>query len=315
MKNFSKLISIIALLTWVLIVLGAAVRVADAGLSCPDWPLCYGQWVPFPAPEGGFTAEGVRYSTLQVSLEWGHRLLASIVGFLMLAAGILAWNIRKEKPAVWWATLATLALLASQVKLGGITVWLDNVNWSVALHLGNALLFFGGLIILRRLATQPTGATPVPCGGWTRLLIWVMPFAIFITMLMGAMVSTSHAGGACGGLFSCFGDWLPKEDMHQLLHMKHRYLALLTTGMILLFFVLTRRADKALRASGHGMMILLVGQVLLGIATLYSFSHFAQWYQALSVAHLGWGTLLWMASIGVVCKLYLGAGGSFHASK
>ena len=43
--------------TFFLIVLGAWVRVAGAGLACPDWPTCYGQLLPFPPPEGGYVAE------------------------------------------------------------------------------------------------------------------------------------------------------------------------------------------------------------------------------------------------------------------
>ena len=52
----------VAGLTFCLIVVGALVRANDAGLACPDWPLCYGEFVPT--------------FDLKVAFEWGHRVFA-----------------------------------------------------------------------------------------------------------------------------------------------------------------------------------------------------------------------------------------------
>jgi len=55
-----------------LIVIGGATRVMEAGLACPDWPLCYGSFLPF------------NHMNLRVFLEWFHRLDAFLVGVLIL---------------------------------------------------------------------------------------------------------------------------------------------------------------------------------------------------------------------------------------
>jgi heme A synthase len=135
-------------LTYIIIVTGATVRVTGSGMSCPDWPLCYGQLIPFPAPEGS------GYTNFQVFLEWVHRLLVSIVGFLMIGLGVMAVKVRKVRPSVLRWTLTSFALLAVQIKLGAITVWFSNIHWSVALHLGTAMLFFGSLVVVKRLVAQ-----------------------------------------------------------------------------------------------------------------------------------------------------------------
>ena len=75
-----------AVLVYALIVLGAVVRTTNSGLSCPDWPTCYGHWVPLPGDSR--PCPNIGYSYGQVMLEWVHRLIAGVlVGPLVLVAG------------------------------------------------------------------------------------------------------------------------------------------------------------------------------------------------------------------------------------
>ncbi len=294
--------------TFILIILGAAVRVAEAGVSCPDWPTCYGQWLPFPAPDGGFIDEaGVAFTTTQVLLEWSHRLLASLVGFIFLAATFYAYkasSINYRLPVL--ASLAILALI-SQIRLGGVTVWLDNVNWSVTLHLGNALVFYGLLIMLLMAASRPACSKGIDAPLAIRILFWLALIMVTTTMLLGAMVSTSYAGGVCGGLFSCAGEWWPQNDTSQQLHMLHRIAALLTFLTSMAIFLNTRNQHKELAKTGRILMIFIVLQAAIGTFVLYSFSGYASVYKILSVTHLGWGTVVFTVALTGVVKLYWGA--------
>lgn len=295
-------------LTYILIVIGAAVRVSDSGMSCPDWPMCYGKVFPFPV---SFAETG--YTNLQVFLEWVHRLIASLVGFCILAASFMSFKIKDRQTPIALFSILTLTTLASQILLGKITVNLENVNWSVALHLGNAMIIFGLITCWRRLvAAHDTPVQMFDASLSSKATLWVITVFVFGTMLLGAMVSSSHAGGICGGLLSCQGDWLPTEDMSQLLHMKHRYMAFFTLFLIVFFFVRSKKEHADVRKTAKGLKILVSGQVLLGIITLYSFSHYAWGYQVLSVFHLAWGTLLFMACVGGLTKFYFGKGGAFH---
>ncbi|MDE0723453.1 MAG: COX15/CtaA family protein [Alphaproteobacteria bacterium] len=295
-------------LTYIIIVTGATVRVTGSGMSCPDWPLCYGQLIPFPAPEGA------GYTNFQVFLEWVHRLLVSIVGFLMIGLGVMAVKVRKVRPSVLRWTLTSFALLAVQIKLGAITVWFSNIHWSVALHLGTAMLFFGSVIVVKRLVAQGEnmnrGTFDVPVRA--KVMTWVVFVAVFLTMIMGAMVSSAYAGGSCGGLFSCMGNWMPSEDFQQLIHMKHRYLALLTFFLVGVYFSMVKNIHPELKKSAKAFKVFLLGQIILGVLTLYSFSHYADYYMHLSVAHLAWGTLFFMATVGTLGKIYYGAAGGSH---
>ena len=287
-----KLLVLTALMTFIVIVLGAATRVADAGLSCPDWPTCYGQWFPFPAPEGGYHAEGITYTLTQVLLEWTHRLTASLTGFLLLASLFFAYKFRGENKRVFRVGLFALLALLTQVKMGGITVWLDNINWSVALHLGNAMIFYSLLIAMISAAVRPANVTPIKAALRTKLLMVLAYVMVFFTMLAGAMVFSTHAGGVCGGLFDCVGSWWPADDVAQQIHMIHRYMVALTIFTLLALRIEARREHPALNKTAKVAEAFIIVQIALGILTLYSFSHYANFYQFLSVAHLAWGTVL-----------------------
>ncbi|PZP39083.1 MAG: hypothetical protein DI585_05310 [Pseudomonas fluorescens] len=313
--SFARLVGITLLLTYLLIVVGGATRVFDAGMSCPDWPHCYGYYVPFPESKipGGYMVGTAHYTWWQVALEWSHRALASIVGVFILAS--LALTIRRKK----WRTeglplAAVIGLLTVQIGLGGLTVLKSNIHWSVVLHLGCAMLFFGALAWLRRAVASEGVREPVAAPVATRLSIYAFALIVWTTMLIGAFVSSSHAGGVCGGLMSCAGDWMPspKIDLGQHIHMQHRIFATLTVIISILMLILAKRTAPALRGSALHGHIMVWGQVALGIATLYSFASYPEYYYPLSIAHLAWGTLVWLAAIGVILNLHYGARGRYH---
>lgn len=312
--SYAHLLTALLLATYLLIVIGGATRVYDAGMSCPDWPHCYGAYIPFPESKiaGGYMVEGRQYTWWQVALEWSHRSLAALVGMGLLAA--LAWGlttVRKTLPQVTKPLLATTALLVLQISLGAFTIHQANSPLSVILHLGTAMMFFAALTWLRRTVAangKPQPLTvPTPVKGIT-LLFWC---AVWLTMLLGAFVSSSHSGGVCGGLFSCAGQWNP-TDVGQHAHMQHRYLALVTVILSIALLALAKRKAPGLRKAALHAHLMVWGQVALGIATLYSFASYPEYYFPLSIAHLAWGTLVWLVATGVVLNLHFGNAGKFH---
>ena len=117
--------------------LSAYTSAIGAGLSCPDWPTCYGTWVPFLHPE---IVANSPYSAWQIFAEWAHRGLAMIVGFLILLTAITAWKTQREHRVIVWSTTLALALLPVQVILGRLTVTALLEPVIVTSHLGVATL-------------------------------------------------------------------------------------------------------------------------------------------------------------------------------
>lgn len=124
-------------LTYVVMLLGAYTSAVGAGLSCPDWPTCYGTWIPFLQPE--IIAESP-YSGLQIFAEWAHRGLAMLAGFFILGTAVAAWRVHREQPLIVWSATAALVLLPIQVLLGGLTVTQNLKPIIVTTHLGVSTL-------------------------------------------------------------------------------------------------------------------------------------------------------------------------------
>jgi len=125
-----------AILTLPLIPYGAFVRLKNAGLSCPDWPLCYGQLLP---PAG-----------YEIALETGHRLVAALLGLLIITITLVSFR-QHSKYHIRGLALFSLVLVCIQGIIGALTVTL--VLWPpiVTLHLILGNLLFGVLVFLARI--------------------------------------------------------------------------------------------------------------------------------------------------------------------
>lgn len=123
--------------TYVVMLLGAYTSAIGAGLSCPDWPTCYGTWVPFLYSD---VVADAPYSALQIFAEWAHRGLAFATGFLILGTAVAAWRWQRDRSLVVWSATLALIFLPIQVFLGRLTVTQLLQPLIVTTHLGVATL-------------------------------------------------------------------------------------------------------------------------------------------------------------------------------
>jgi cytochrome c oxidase assembly protein subunit 15 len=175
------------IVTYGLIVLGGTVRSTESGTACPDWPLCHGKVVP--------------QFEYHVMIEYSHRLVASLVGFLMLGMMVWGWRRYPGQPLYRVGAVMVGALLAGQVLLGGATVKTETAATVVAAHLTMALTLFSILILMTVAAFRldSGGSLPQHGGllGRIRSLL-TLPLAtligLFALIIVGAYVSQMEAG-------------------------------------------------------------------------------------------------------------------------
>ncbi|MGI9486220.1 MAG: COX15/CtaA family protein [Geminicoccaceae bacterium] len=263
MSRLRTITGISILLTFGLILLGAWVRATNSGLSCPDWPTCYGFWVPLPSD----IPADAGYEFYQVMLEWVHRLIAGVfVGPLVLLIAFLCWRCRGQARVLPSFGLLLVVLLFIQVSLGAVTVLDQNSPWSVAVHKTTALLLFTTMwFVFERAADRPIdgvtrGLAPHIAAGWLLLLA---------TIASAAVMSKSGASLACASPFLCNESLLPDfEDPLERLHMTHRLLALIT---FVTLAALGFRVRQEARLAGLDRMIaaLLILQIALGMLTVF----------------------------------------------
>ncbi|MGB6167115.1 MAG: heme A synthase, partial [Geitlerinemataceae cyanobacterium] len=180
-----RLVWKLAIATLVLMAIGSATRVMNAGLACPDWPLCYGTLIP------------TQQMNLQVFLEWFHRLDASLIGLMSIALTAMCWWWRQELPR-WlpWAAIGALALVVFQGVLGGLTVTQLLRFDIVTAHLGTALLFFVTVLTIG-FALMPYQGT-----GTASKLRWVSfagAILVYLQSLLGGLVASQWALHQCLG--------------------------------------------------------------------------------------------------------------------
>lgn len=233
--------------TLLLMAVGSATRVMNAGLACPDWPLCYGELVP--------TAQ----MNLQVFLEWFHRLDAAVIGIGAILLTSLSWWYRRDLPA-WlpWASTFALALILFQGALGGLTVT-ELLRFDiVTAHLGTALLFFTTLLVMGCCLLPYQGTGNVGYLPWVGLTATVLVYA---QSILGALVGSQWA------LHQCLG-------ASQLCAIMNSHIAGVvppTLATLTLVFLAWRTSalHPVLRKLANFAGLCLVAQIVLGVATFY----------------------------------------------
>jgi cytochrome c oxidase assembly protein subunit 15 len=240
-----RLVWKICVATLILMAIGSATRVMNAGLACPDWPLCYGELVP------------AKQMNLQVFLEWFHRLDAALIGFSAIALCGLSWWHRLSLPK-WlpWASTFALFLIVFQGILGGLTVT-ELLRFDiVTAHLGTALLFFTTLLIIG------TSLIPYQGTGTVGKLPWVgltAAVCVYLQSLLGAIVGSRWA------LHQCLSGEQLCDVMYS--HIFGVVPPTIATLAVVLISWRTPALHPALRKLANLAGGLLILQLLLGVAT------------------------------------------------
>lgn len=281
---------IAVLLTYGLIVLGALVRSTESGLSCPDWPTCYGHWVLTPADYAALPSTG--YTYLQIMLEWAHRLVAGVIlGPVVLLLAVLALGRARKHPAIAAAAGLLVLLLVAQAGLGRLTVLDQNSPWSVALHLGTALLVLTVMLFI--LVRSRAAPSRDPAAGRLAALAWL---AALLAMLTAAVTAKSGASLACATWPLCNGAVLPDlGDPLVRIHVAHRALAAVTGLLVLLLALVAARGPC--RGQAFLALALVAGQV--GLGALLIQLQVPTWA---AVLHQAWGVLILAVLAGLMWR-------------
>ena len=260
-------------LTFVVVVVGAYVRLSDAGLGCPDWPMCYGKPIPAEVADGHPVAKQWK--------EMGHRYLAGCLGILLLVLAALAF--RQKKAPGLAATI--VALVFFQAALG---------MWTVTLLLKPAIVtahLLGGMTIFALLAWYnllQRAHVPAPEARALRTPAALALLAVALQIALGGWVSANYAALACLDLPLCRGQLVPPMDFANAFHVV-RELGQTAQGELLTNEALTAihwthrsfavvvlvvttwaalKARRILRTVSTEILILLALQLALGVANV-----------------------------------------------
>jgi heme a synthase len=200
LTSFQRLALWTTATTYLLILVGALVRASGAGLGCPDWPRCFGSWIP-PASAASLPP-GFDPSQFNPTLMWTeylNRLLGVTVGLLIFATAISAWRHHRRQPRILWTTIAAFLLVGFEGWLGGRVVAHELAAWIVTAHLIVAIVIVQLLLYAAFEAVAPAPSAPqAPQARWfiAFLIAVTLVQAGFGTQVRGHIETAINAGVA-----------------------------------------------------------------------------------------------------------------------
>ena len=309
-----------AALALVVVLLGAWVRLEDAGLGCPDWPGCYGQLLGVPEDQTAVEAANRAYPERPVETgkawkEMIHRYVAGVLGLLVFALAAVAVRRRRQPNQPLVLPLFLAAFIICQAVLGMWTVTMQLKPLVVTFHLLGGMATLGMLWWLT-LRTGPL-VPPVSTSNGVRTAVALVAGVVVAQITLGGWVSTNYAALACTDFPRCQGAWWPEADFREgftlwhglgqdyefgvlehparvAIQLVHRIGAVVTAVAVIAVAVLTWLRVPVARVRGVVAVLLtvLTAQWLLGVTNVL-----ASLPLPVAVAHNGGAALLLLTFI------------------
>ena len=297
LKSFQRLALWTTATTYLLILVGGLVRASGAGLGCPDWPRCFGSWIP-PASAADLPPQfdPSQFNPGLMWTEYLNRLLGVTVGLLIFATAISAWRHHRHQPRILWTTIAAFLLVGFEGWLGGRVVAHELAAWIVTAHLIVAIVIVQLLLYATFVACAGADGCDASAPRRSRARRWPLPALIALTLLQagfgtqvrGRIETAINAGVARDAALATVGrlDYL------------HRDLAFIVLmGAALLTLWLLSRRSPLIRWS-FVVLALAIAQIVLGVVMAYGSLVPAAQVGHLTIASLllGAETVLWLLS-------------------
>jgi len=268
--NTQRLIRIFAIITsigaYVIIVLGVLVTTSGSGQGCGNtWPFCHGQIIP-----GVITINGL--------IEYSHRIVSSLEGFLVLVLTVWAWLMYRKDFRVKLFAFLSLLFVVLQGALGALTVVYEGtlaLSWLLSIHFGLSLIALASVVLLtirlfqvgREQQGRPERAgSEVPR---LQFLIWGLAVYTYIVVYTGALVEHTGAVTSCGDqLPGCGSTYFPSFASLAGIQVLHRYVAGLLWLLVLCLLVAVMRTYRQRRDLVQGAwwaFILITLQAISGV--------------------------------------------------
>ena len=258
-------------ITFFLIFVGGLVRVSGAGLGCPDWPRCFGLWVP------PFTADAVpppydpaEFNVINTWMEYFNRLVGLLVGLFILLTFVRAIRFFRSDPTVFGGAAGALLLVLFQGWLGGQVVRSGLEGWMISVHMVVAVLILNVLLFTVYRSMRQRLQIVLPADARTRLSGWLVAL-ILVTLLqivLGTQIREALSEISASYVTLPRGEWIEQVGLADQVHRAASWLIL---GLSLAFYaaVRKRRIDGALRelAALNNSAVLL--QIVLGAGLVY----------------------------------------------
>ena len=268
---FQKTALITAAVTFLLIFIGGLVRATGAGLGCPDWPRCFGLWIPpMSAAELPEAYDPEQFNVFKTWMEYVNRLVGVLVGFLILLTFAFSTRYVRRDPGLFYGALAAFVLvlfqgwLGGQVVRSGLTSWIISIHMIIALLILNVLLWTFYHSVRERLRFSLQASLKFRLTALISLLLG----ATLIQIILGSQVREAIEAVKVASPWLERGEWLAQTGLIDTIHRSFSWLVLI------LVFVLLQRTRSNQTGPYLPLVVTLITistllQILAGIVLAY----------------------------------------------
>ncbi len=269
MTLFRRLAVAALIATYFLIFVGALVRVSGAGLGCPDWPHCFGRWIP-PTNVSQLPPDmdPSDFNFVLAWIEYVNRLIGVIVGLLIAAVGITAIAKYRKQKNILIASIVAAILVAYQGWQGGQVVSSALEPLIVSAHMGIAFIIVSLLLYITYHAYNTSPPPPGQDVYPPRMRLWsgILWLAVLIQVVLGTQIrSAVETAAEKYPLFSPEA-WLDEAGMYGYVH-SILGITIATAGWFIAARVLGASSNPSplVHRTSWALMVLVFVQTIFGI--------------------------------------------------
>jgi heme a synthase len=282
MTGFRRLSIASLFATLVLVAIGGLVRATQSGLGCgDDWPHCNGRLAP-------------ALETRAEVIEFSHRFVAMVVGFMVLGMAILAWRHYRDNPRILRPAIGALALVIFQALLGALVVMQELKAETVVVHLVGSMSVLALLLYIIGNASAHQGRVRIEADTATSRQAVVVALSVLALLMVGSYVSSYPDRPPAWPLID--GQLIPDlGNSVFLVHFVHRLLALVVAVVLFVFCLRVIKQKESLPARfAHAALGLFVIETLIGAANVWTDLN-----SLIVTMHLLLGALIWSSLIAI----------------
>ena len=270
LARFARMALATTVATYTLILVGALVRAAGAGLGCPDWPKCFGRWIPpIEASQLPTGWDPAQFNATLTWLEYTNRLLGVTIGLLIVATLVMALAWHRRRPRLLWPSVAATLLVGFQGWLGGQVVRSGLEPWMITTHMIVALVIVTLLLYATfhaRLQQAGLPRSSAPARRRYRVAVAVVLVTVLVQIGLGTQVrgAMEHAVDLDPELPR--SEWIEHTGWLEPAHKSFSWLPLLGTLGLVVWARRRFRNDPGLIRTAQAGLALVIAQILIGVS-------------------------------------------------
>ena len=279
-QRFQSLALLTVIVIYLLILAGGIVRGTGSGMGCPDWPKCFGRWIPpteasqlppnYQEIYGAKLKGEVEFNAVKTWIEYVNRLLGVFSGLLVFATLVASLSFLKRDVALLWGSVIAFLLIGANGWLGSRVVASELAQYLITLHLLLAILVvFSLLFVLVRSNALRFQAKQMTRGEAS--LKWLVSATLILSLiqvLLGTQVRDALDEVIKRLGFEQRNSWIDSLDWRFYVHRSFS-LIVLAFHVAVIYQLRSKAESKLLVRLGNGLLALVIAEIGTGVIMAY----------------------------------------------